>query len=114
MEMFRAIDDDGIEWKVIQLEDGGFACPVCGFPSQFPLIIPAEPDIEPIRHLCVHPVGAVCPCCRTEFGVDIPSTFAAFDDRRTEWLNENQWNSTALQQIQTNLGLTEGHLRRLK
>lgn len=103
-----------------QLDDGSWACPICGEPwVRFPPYYPNDGELGPLHPVSSAELGEVCPGCEVEFGVDeYVSTHAPigalkeqWSKLRIQWLDRVGWNHDALNQLRDNLGITEDQIR---
>jgi hypothetical protein len=99
--------------EICELENGLFACIVCGFGMPVPYypIVGVDGSLD---------FGDVCDCCNVETGVDIVSLPKAprgnnsqiLAKLRTDWLNNTGWSKESLRQLEENLGITADQARR--
>lgn len=104
---------NGERGVIHELDDGSFACPVCGYGAPI-----AFRRVEGVSESW--DIGDVCDCCFIERGVDegcasdAPAGANARLYRiwRTRWLDRVAWRDEALSQLRSNLEITEEHARR--
>src|SRR4051812_23234514 len=92
---------NGEAGELRQLDDGSFACPICGEPwERFPPYAPNDGEMG-VKHPVSSPaLGQVCPGCEVEFGVDegcAPYAPIGFMRRqharlRVRWLDREGWS----------------------
>jgi len=120
MKVYRLKFCNGELGELRELDDGTWACPICGEPwYQFPPYWPNDGELGPIHSVSSTETGEVCPGCEVEFGVDegvAPYAPIGFQKeqwslRRIEWLDRVGWNKDALRQLCENLGITEDQIR---
>lgn len=113
--------DNGETGVLNQLEDGSYACPICGLPwDRFPPYYPNDGELGARLDYSGASIGDVCPECGVEFGVDegcapeVPIGFMKrqWAELRTAWLDRVGWPSEALRQIRDNLNISEEQARR--
>jgi hypothetical protein len=104
-----------------QLDDGSWACPICGEAwVRYPPYYPNDGELGPHHDRSSANLGETCPGCDTEFGYDEcmapTSPVGAFRKRfsalRLAWLDREQWSDTALEQLRDHLGIAEAELRK--
>lgn len=111
---------NGDEGTLVELDDGQFACPICGTAWDVPPYYPNDGVLGPAHCFSTPSMGDVCPGCHVEFGVDEGIGTAAPPGSQTlqwrffrvQWLNRVGWNPAALQQLNQNLGISEEQARR--
>jgi hypothetical protein len=103
-----------------QLDDGSFACPICGTPWPYPPYTPNDGVLGPVHPVSAPAFGDVCEGCEVEFGVDegIASYAPVGYQRkqwawfRTKWLDRVGWSDDAMRQVRENLGISEDQARK--
>jgi hypothetical protein len=95
-----------------QLDNGSFACPICGEEwERFPPYVPNDGTVGPVHEFSAPMLGEVCPGCDVEFGVEDGGSAEAWRYHRVKWLDRHRWSADALNRLRANLGLTEENLR---
>src|SRR5688572_1119669 len=110
---------NGEKGQLHQLEDGRFACPICGTPWNYPPYVPNDGTLGEVHEVSTPALGDVCPGCGVEFGVDegcAPYAPIGFMRRqyarfRARWLERVRWRPEALRQLHDNLEMTEEQVR---
>ena len=107
--------ENGEQMPLWELENGEFACPICGEPWPFPPYVPSTVS----RPLSCPAIGDICMGCDVEFGVEegcapyapIGWMHRQYAEYRTQWLNRGGWTKEQLAQLERNLGITEAQAR---
>lgn len=107
----------GEEMPLWQLDDGTFACPICGAAWLYPAFSPvsASDDFSSAS------LGDVCGDCDIEIGYDEGGAFVSdapvgwmhrqYAELRTRWLDQGGWSKEQLTQLEHNLGIKEAQAR---
>lgn len=113
--------DNGETGVLNVLEDGSWACPICGTPwERFPPYWPNDGELGEKRPASSSNFGQVCPGCEVEYGVEegcasyAPIGWMArqYMEYRVAWLNRVKWSRDALRQLQENLRISEDEAKR--
>lgn len=121
MKAYRLNFRNGEVGELRQLDDGVWACPICGEPwYRFPPYWPNDGELGPVHPVSSPEIGEVCPGCEVEFGVDEGCASDApigwmrrqYAEYRVRWLNRVGWSPEALDRLRDNLGIAEEQVRR--
>ena len=102
-----------------QLDDGSWACPICGDPWTDPPYFPNDGEVGSLRDFSTPSLGEICDGCDVEYGLDVGCSEETppgwmprvFMRHRIRWLNRVGWSAEALKQLRDNLGITEEEVR---
>jgi len=120
MRTYRLNFRNGEVGELRQLDDGSWACPICGEPwHRFPPYWPNDGELGSVHSVSTPELGAICPGCDVEFGVDegcapyaqIGWMHRQYRELRVRWLDRVGWSAEALKQLQENLGISEAQAR---
>src|SRR4030095_460126 len=102
-----------------ELDDGAFACPICGEPWPYPPYSPNDGALGQLHDISTPAFGDVCNGCGVEFGVDegvppyarIGAQYQQWAEFRLKWLHRRGWRAQGPPQVGGGLWRVGGEMR---